>query len=69
MLIIFFFAELKMVTVQVPAAYGYCVLVAVFSIFVLIWKGVKVNILPDYCIIIVDNNEFLHITECIRICT
>ncbi|ROT78941.1 glutathione S-transferase 3, mitochondrial [Penaeus vannamei] len=32
-----------MVTVQVPAAYGYCVLVAVFSIFVLIWKGVKVG--------------------------
>ncbi|XP_049775806.1 microsomal glutathione S-transferase 3-like isoform X1 [Schistocerca cancellata] len=33
----------EMITLQVPSQYGYCVLVAVGSIFVLMWKGIKVG--------------------------
>lgn len=32
-----------MVTVEIPAQYGYCVLVAVFSIFMVMWKAFKVG--------------------------
>ncbi|XP_045596758.1 glutathione S-transferase 3, mitochondrial-like [Procambarus clarkii] len=32
-----------MVSIEVPAEYGYCVLVAVFSIFMLVWKSAKVG--------------------------
>ncbi|XP_067003419.1 glutathione S-transferase 3, mitochondrial isoform X1 [Anabrus simplex] len=31
------------VTLTIPAEYGYCVLVAVGSAFVLVWKGMKVG--------------------------
>lgn len=31
------------VTITVPAEYGYCVLVAVGSAFVLLWKGIQVS--------------------------
>lgn len=32
-----------MASIEVPAEYGYCVLVAVFSIFMLMWKAMKVG--------------------------
>ncbi|XP_068207021.1 glutathione S-transferase 3, mitochondrial-like [Palaemon carinicauda] len=32
-----------MVTVEIPAGYGYCVLVGVGSMFMLVWKSMKVG--------------------------